>query len=203
VWSSRRPWPLLATWLAALVAAIAITAAFLGDALSGYEEITGDTESRRADDLRLERVTAEGGRPQRGVSEVVVVHSARATVDEPRFERRVRALAAELQQEGATAVTSFYDAGELPLVFDDRDAPAMLVTLGRDAEDDIGDVETVQSADGRDGFDTAITGEFTLDDDFSTLTGMGLALTGVDGLTLGPAELRDGLIAAFRDPRNG
>ena len=48
----------------------------------------------------------------------------------------------------------------------------MLVTLGRDAEDDIEDVvEAVQRADGRDGFDTAITGEFTLDDDFSTLAG--------------------------------
>ena len=48
----------------------------------------------------------------------------------------------------------------------------MLVTLGRDAEDDIEDVvETVQRADGRDGFDTAITGEFTLDDDFLHLAG--------------------------------
>src|SRR5215203_2000422 len=172
VWSSRRPWPAVAIWLAALVAAIAITAAFLGDALSGDEEITSDTESRRADDLRFERLAAERGRPGRGVSEVVVVRSATAAVDEPRFERRVRALAAELQREGATGVTSFYDAGERRLVSEDRDATAMLVRLGRDAEDDIeGVVEAVQSADGRDGFDTAITGEFTLDGDFSTLAG--------------------------------
>src|SRR5215204_5925600 len=171
-WSSRRPWPAVAIWLVALVASIAITATFLGDALSGDEEITSDTESRRADDLRFERLAAERGRPGRGVSEVVVVRSATAAVDEPRFEQRVRALAAELQQEGATGVTSFYDAGERRLVSDDRDATAMLVTLGRDAEDDIEDVvETVQSADGRDGFDTSITGEFTLDDDFSTLAG--------------------------------
>src|SRR5215217_4764867 len=170
VWSSRRPWPAVAIWLVALVAAIAITAAFLGDALSGDEDITSDTESRRADDLRFERVTAEGGRPQRGVSEVVVVRSATATVDEPRFERRVRALAAELQQAGATGVTSFYDAGERRLVSEDRDATAMLVTMGRDAEDEIeGVVDAVQGADRRDGFGTAITGEFTLDADFSTL----------------------------------
>src|SRR5215217_7039008 len=172
VWSSRRPWPAVVIWLVALVAAIGITAAFLGDALSGDEEITSDTESRRADDLRFERLTAEGGRPQRGVSEVVVVRSATATVDEPRFERRVRALAAELQQAGATGVTSFYDAGERRLVSEDRDATAMLVTMGRDAEDDIEDVvEAVQRADGTDGFEAAITGEFTLDDDFSTLAG--------------------------------
>ena len=106
VWSSRRPWVTVAIWLVALVAAIGITAAFLGDALSGDEEITSDTESRRADDLRFERLAAERGRPGRGVSEVVVVRSATATVDEARFERRVRAIAAELQQDGATGVTT-------------------------------------------------------------------------------------------------
>src|SRR5215207_4474049 len=151
VWSSRRPWPVVAIWLAALVAAISITATFLGDALSGDEEITSHTESRRADDLRFERFAPERGRPARGVSEVVVVRSATATVDEPRFERRVRALAAELQKAGAMGVTSFYDAGERRLVSEDRDATAMLVTMGRDAEDDIEDVVgAVQSADGRD-----------------------------------------------------
>src|SRR5215208_3403141 len=202
VWSSRRPWPAVAIWLAALVAAIAITAAFLGDALSGDEEITSDTESRRADDLRFERVTAEGGRPQRGVSEVVVVRSATATVDEPRFERRVRALAAELQQAGATGVTSFYDAGERRLVSDNRDATAMLVTLSRDAEDDIDDVvEAVQSPHGRDGFDTAITGALALLallgqalplSVFATnmLTGMGLAL-GIDYSLFGLSRYRE------------
>ena len=51
VWSSRRPWLTLACWALALIAAIAISAAFLGDALSGDEEVTSDTDSRRADEL--------------------------------------------------------------------------------------------------------------------------------------------------------
>src|SRR5918995_2733456 len=104
VWSSRRPGSAVAIWLVALVAAIGITAAFLGDALSGDEEITGDTESRRADALRFERLAAERGRPGRGVSEVVVVRSATATVDEPRLERRGAAPAAGLKQGRATRV---------------------------------------------------------------------------------------------------
>ena len=170
VWSSRRPWLTLAGWALALVAAIAITAAFLGDALSGDEEVTSDTESRRADELRFERFASERGRP--GVSEVVVVRSATATVDEPRFERPVRALAADLQLAGATQVTTFYDSGERRLVSSDRDATGMLVALGPDAEDDIeGVVDAVQAADGHGGLDAAITGEFTLDADFSTLAG--------------------------------
>jgi uncharacterized membrane protein YdfJ with MMPL/SSD domain len=170
VWSSRRPWLTLAGWALALLAAIAITAAFLGDALSGDEEVTSDTESRRADELRFERFASERGLP--GVSEVVVVRSATATVDEPRFEQRVRALAADLQLAGATQVTTFYDSGERRLVSSDRDATGMPVALGPAAEDDIeGVVDAVQAADGRGGFDAAITGEFTLDADFSTLAG--------------------------------
>jgi putative drug exporter of the RND superfamily len=84
----------------------------------------------------------------------------------------MRTIAGDLQLAGATQVTTFYDTGEQRLVSQDRDATAMLVAAGPDAEDNIEDiVETVEGADGRGGFDTTITGEFTLDDDFSTLAG--------------------------------
>ena len=167
VWSSRRPWLTLAGWALALVAAIAVSAALLGDALSGEEEVTSETESRRADELAFERFAAERGAE---TSEVVVVRSDRATVDEPRFERRVQGLATELRGAGAIGVTTFYDSGERRLVSRDRDATGMLVALGPDAEDDIENVvEAVQGADGPRGFEATITGEFTLDDDFSTL----------------------------------
>ena len=170
VWSSRRPWLTVAGWALALLAAIALTAAFLGDALSGEEEVTSNTESRRADRLSSQRLADD--RHGREATEVVVVRSSGATVDEPRFERRVRAIAAELRRAGATEVTTFYDTGERRLVSRDRDATGMLVALGRDADDDIeGVVDAVRSVDGRQGFDVAITGEFTLDADFSTLAG--------------------------------
>src|SRR5215207_1610655 len=170
--SSRRPWLMLAGWALALLAAIAISAAFLGDALSGDEEVTSDTDSSRGDELVAERFAEERGGLGRGATEVVVVSSSGATVDEPRFERRVRAIAGELQLAGATDVTTFYDKGERRLVSRDRDATALLVAAGPDAEDDIeGIVETVEAADGRDGFAAAITGEFTLDADFDTLAG--------------------------------
>jgi len=58
VWTSNRPRLTLAAWALALVAAIAIGAAFVGDALSGDEEITSNTESRRADRLQAQRVAA-------------------------------------------------------------------------------------------------------------------------------------------------
>ena len=170
LWCSRRPWLTLAGWAVALVAAIAITAAFVGDALSGDEEITSDTDSRRADELQSARFAGE--RADRGVTEVIVVRSATASVDERPFERRVQALAADVRAAGAEQVTTFYDSGERRLVSGDRDATGMLVALGRDGEDDIEDVvEAVQAADGQAGFDVAITGEHTLDADFDTLAG--------------------------------
>src|SRR5918995_765833 len=168
VLSSRRPWLTLAGWAVALVAAIAITAAFVGDALSGDEEITSNTESRRADRLQFARFA--DGSPD--VSEVVVVRSRTATIDEPRFVRRVQALAAEVQAAGAERVTTFYDSGEQRLVSQDRRASGMPVALGRDAEDDVEDVvDAVRAADGRDGFEVTITGEHTLEADFDTLAG--------------------------------
>jgi uncharacterized membrane protein YdfJ with MMPL/SSD domain len=170
VWSSRRPGLMLAGWALVLVAAIAVSAAFLGDALSGDEEVTSDTESRRADELAFERFADERGRRGRDATEVVVVRSPRWTVDDRRFEQLVRGIAAELRRAGATQVSTFYNTGARRLVSRDRDATGMLVALGGDAEDDIeGVVDAVRSADGRDGFDATITGEFTLDADFSTL----------------------------------
>jgi putative drug exporter of the RND superfamily len=176
IWSSRRPWSVVAGWVVALFAAIAISAAFLGDALSGDEEVTGTPESTRADELRSQRFAERSGEGTRDASEVVVVGSRGVTVDQPGFERQVDGLARELQRAGATQVTTFYDTGSGRLVSQDRDATAMLVALGRDAEDDVeGVVEAVQAVDGQSDFDAAITGEFTLDDDFSTLAEEDLA----------------------------
>ena len=162
IWSSRRPRVALALWGVALVAAIALTAAFLGDALSGDEELTNDPDSRRADALVDERFADERFGAGGESTEVVVVRSHRATVDEPAFRRRVETIAAELSAVGATAATTFYDTGGSRLVSGGRDATVILVALGRDAEDRVdGVVEAVRNADGREGFDVTITGEWS------------------------------------------
>jgi uncharacterized membrane protein YdfJ with MMPL/SSD domain len=172
VWSGRRPWRAVAAWALALVGAIAITAAFLGSALEGEEEVTSDTESRRADELQFERLADQRGGRARDFTEVVVARSGAASVDDARFERRVQTIAAELRRAGARRVDTFYETGDPRLVSEDRDATAMLVALGPDAEDEIEDVaDAVGAADGQAGFDVTITGEFTLDADFSTLAG--------------------------------
>jgi uncharacterized membrane protein YdfJ with MMPL/SSD domain len=170
--TSRRPKLTLAGWAFALVVAIAVTAMFLGDALSGDEEVTSATDSRRADELAAQRFAGEAARIGPDATEVVVVRSPMTSVDESRFERWVDTMAAELRRAGAAGVTTFYDTGSKRLVSRDRDATGMLVALGPDAEDEIEAViDAVRAADGRDGFQATITGEFTLDADFSTLAG--------------------------------
>jgi uncharacterized membrane protein YdfJ with MMPL/SSD domain len=170
VWSARRPRLTVAGWGLALLAAGALSAAFLGDALSGDEEVTSETESRRADELAFERFAEDRGGRGKDATEVVVVRSSQSTVDEPGFQQRVEGIAAALRRAGATRVTTFYDTGEQRLASADRDATGMLVALGPDAEDEIeGVVEAVQDADGRQGFEVTITGEFTVDADFDTL----------------------------------
>ncbi len=187
-WSARRPGRCLAAWAVALGVAIALSGAFLSSALSGDEEVTSATESRRAYALQLERFP-HGPREQReDVSEVVVVRSQRTTVDQRQFRKRVEGIAAELRRAGASQVTTFYKARERRLVSADRHATVLLVALGPQAEEDIERVvEVVRAADQRDGASVAITGEFTVDADLSKL--------GEEDLQNG--ELKFGLPAAL------
>ena len=168
--TSRRPRATLAAWALVLFAAIGVNAAFLGDALSGDEDITSRTDSRRANELLRERLPQGAGARSRDVSEVCVVRSRRATVDDVSFERRVDRIAADLREAGASRVTSYYDSREKRLVSSDRSATVLLIALGADPEDRIdGVVDAVETANGRDGFAVSITGEETLDADFSKL----------------------------------
>jgi RND superfamily putative drug exporter len=166
VWSSRRPWRTIAGWGVLLAVALGVIGAFLGDALSGDEEVTRRTESRRGDELQSERLP-QGPGPE--VSEVVVIRSDVSRVGDARFRERVVGTERRLEAAGAR-VTTIYETGDERLVSAGGDATALLVALGDDGEDRIdGVAEVVESAGARPSFDAAITGEFTLDDDFSKL----------------------------------
>jgi RND superfamily putative drug exporter len=170
VWSSRRPWVVLGAWALALISAAAINASFLGDAISGDEEVTSRTESRRANELQHDRFPQRARAQVGDVSEVVVVRSNRSKVEEVPFRLRVEQISAALRRAGASRVTSYYDVRDQRLVSADRKATVMLVALGSNPDDRIDSiVDAVQNADGMGGFDVSITGEETLDADFSTL----------------------------------
>ena len=171
-WCARRPWRTLALWLLALLVAGGLNAGLLGDALSGDEDVTAETESRRADRLASERLDRGPSADAEDVSEIVVMRSLTATAGEPGFDSRVRLLRTRCAKRAPSAWSPPPRRPTGAWSRPDGDATALLVTMGRDGEDEIeGLVAAVRRFDRRAEVEASITGEFTLDADFSTLAG--------------------------------
>jgi putative drug exporter of the RND superfamily len=186
-WSARRPWRAVGIWALVALIAIALVGAFLGDALTSDDDLTNETEARRAEALMFERLPQERFDADMDTSEVVIVRSPVAKVGDRAFESYVVALSRDLRRAGASRVVSFYESRDDRLVSADRDSTALLVAPGRHAEDTNERlVDVVQAAD-NERFEAHITGEFTSDADFSELA--------LDDLKAG--ELTFGLPAAI------
>ena len=140
----------------------------LGSALTTEGEMTNDPESYRGYALIREHFPPN---PEDMVNEVVIVRSATVSAEEPAFKRHVTALAAHLEDTGLVlAARTFYGTGERALVSPDGHAALITVALAPSGEDRIGEiVDTVDAAESE-GFETAITGEFTADEDYQRLS---------------------------------
>jgi RND superfamily putative drug exporter len=121
------------------------------------------------------------------VTDIVIVRSNRYTVDSPPFQAFVQRLAAQGRETGAVAgAQSFYSTQDSALVSEDRHATALLINVPD--SDRAGDVIDVVERAGVDpSFETAITGDTTVDNDFSELSQRDLE----------NGELRFGLPAAL------
>ena len=165
--SSARPWRTLALWSLALLLAVAAIAGLLGDSLTTEARMTNDPESYRAYDLIAEHFP----RSEVTVSELVVVRSQTLTLDDPAFRAKVGELAEAIGDTGAVSLPVLtFATGGAALVAPTRRATVIPLGLTGDGEESVGRViEVVDAAEGG-GFETAITGEFTADRDFSTLS---------------------------------
>ena len=92
--SARRPWVTVGLWLVVIAIAGWLSSAFLSDALTTDANFTNDPEAKRADELIEERFGAEG------LTEVFILTSEDATVDDPAFEEAVRGLQAAAVEQG-------------------------------------------------------------------------------------------------------
>jgi uncharacterized membrane protein YdfJ with MMPL/SSD domain len=172
--STRRKWLVISGWMLAVLASAAAIAGLLGTALTTDDDFTGRPEAQRA-----EQVLKRAFPPVRGdrgfrVDEAVIVSSPRTTAEDPRFDRRMSSLAAELRAAGAAEVR----AGP---VSHDRHNALLLVELGGDVEPV---VERVVAANGQDGFRALIVGEDSIDEDFSRAADEDLARGELFGLAL-------------------
>jgi uncharacterized membrane protein YdfJ with MMPL/SSD domain len=174
--ASRRPWLTLGVWVAVIVVSTGLVATLLGGVLSSEVDVTTETESKRA-----ERLLAQGFPPtpeglDEMTTEVAIVRFASMSADDAAAGERIKELAAELHDAGATNVVTAYDtrnldSGDEAYISRDGDATALLVGLGPDAEEKTPDVvDAVQRLDEERDVEAAITGEWTTEVDFGTLS---------------------------------
>jgi RND superfamily putative drug exporter len=172
--TTRHPGRVLALWAVIVLVSLGLIGALLGGALTSDQSLTNNPESDRAQNLIDARLPDQGE-----VDEVIIVRSERYAVTAPGFARELRELTGEVERAGA-AVGSH-------VVSRDQHAALLPVVLDEPKEDRVADViAVVEQSDGA-GFTAHITGEFTLDRDF----------TEISEKDLSTGELQFGLPAAL------
>jgi len=161
--SSRHPWRTFGAWVGAIVVALVLAVLFLPGNLTTTGHVTGNPESKQAEDL-----FARFPRDRNAVDELIVVRSPARTVTDPAFEAFVRNL---LSQGEATGVvyraSTYYDSHDPSQLSRDRHATLIAVQRQEDVDPLL---SVVDRNDGRDGFSVVMTGEGTLDHDFNELS---------------------------------
>jgi RND superfamily putative drug exporter len=154
-------------WVGAIVVAVGLVGTLLGGNLTSNGHVTNNPESLRGYDLLDQRF------PQKNdYDEIVVVRSETLTTGQPGFRAEVERLASALARTGGTrSVRTYATTGDNSLVSDDGHATMLLLALTDPGDDHIEDViRVVRQLDGRNGFATAITGDFTGDYDLGKLS---------------------------------
>jgi RND superfamily putative drug exporter len=154
--SARNPGKTVAAWIAAVVVAAALSAVFLGDALSGEAEQLNDPESVQAYDLIEERLPPD---PE-FTTDLVLVRSNSATPQEARqkFSEVVEELrrSPDVQHVTEEPVARTGRAAVIGVGISDEDAAESVLEVARAADDEA--------------FDLYATGEWSVERDFQELS---------------------------------
>jgi uncharacterized membrane protein YdfJ with MMPL/SSD domain len=164
---SRHPWRTIAGWGVALLLAFTCIAVLLPGNLTSEGGAAGSPEFRQAERIEFSSFPFN---PRLNFSDLVIVRSARYTVDQPAF----RAFVAKLSREGE-ATNKIHDAQVYYLTHDrtlvSSDRHALMIPLNIY---DTGDVpaiaDVVDRNNGRNGFEVAVTGNTVRDHDFDQLS---------------------------------
>jgi len=166
--SARRPWTVIALWVAVLAASIVAVVSLLSDGLTSDISLTNNPESERAETLLEERL--RGPEP---TNEIVIVRSADTTVSDPGFQTFVQDIYDRITALGPGVIaggTNFYESGDIALVSaDQRTTILPFVMAGDDqqAEDNIGSVlDIVEEADADPAYAVLVSGGASIQDEF-------------------------------------
>jgi RND superfamily putative drug exporter len=164
---SRHPWRTVGVWFAILLLAMGSIAGLLGPALTTEGNITTKPDSVKGLDLLDDRFADRDA-----VTELVAVRSDDGSAQDPAFRDRVGALRAQIAAaEAVVSVGDPYAAEPTGQVSADGTAVLLPVVMddvgGEDPATGILDViDAVEAVDGRPGVTAAITGDWTLNNDF-------------------------------------
>ena len=164
---SRHPWRTVGAWLALLLLAMGSIAFFLGSALVTEGNVTAKPDSVKGFDLLEDRFPGRDA-----VTELVVVRSVTGTAADPAFRAQVDRLRRQIGiADGVVNVADPYAPAAEGLVSQDGDAVLVPVVMddagGADPATGVLDViDAVQALDADDGVSAAVTGDWTLNQDF-------------------------------------
>src|SRR5918911_5162519 len=157
------PWRTIVSWVGAIVLAVVAAAVFLPGNLTSTGHVTGNPESKQAEDLVYGHFPPDPNAPD----ELVVVRSPTHTVDDPRFKEFMTSLYNQAAPSGVVYHARSYLDSPGPLVSADRHAALIEIQRQKDIDDLL---PVIERNDGRESFRVTITGSGTLDHDFNDLS---------------------------------
>src|SRR5262245_50769434 len=149
---ARHPWRTIGGWVAAIVVAVVVIGALLGGALTTEGKPTNNPQSERAKNVREAAFPAASSA---AITDIVVIHSGRYTVDAPPFQTVVRTLADDVRAaKGVDSVRSYLAVSDPSLVSRDRHTAMVQFAMPDESSSGIDDVvSAVQRADASTAFE--------------------------------------------------
>ena len=166
--AALHPKRMLAIWGGIFVLSVVAIALLLPSSITTDAAVTNNPESDQGYDAIFRHLPPS----EDFVNEVVLARAPGKDVTSDRAARlEIERLAAALEATGRTMhVFSYYDDETSGLLSPDKDAVAIAIGMGPDGEDGIKDViDVVRQADAGP-LEVTITGEFTADEDFLSLS---------------------------------
>ena len=155
--ASRHPWRALGAWLAAIVVALGLSAAFLPGNLTTNGHSTNNPESAQAEKLFNSRFPPD----KNGVDELVIVRSPGLRVQSAEFRAHVQQLVQRFKSTGVVYRSRLLGVS--------NDGHAVLIGIQR--QRDVDKLLTVvKQQNGVGGYEVVMTGGGTLDHDFNDLS---------------------------------
>ena len=167
--SARHPWRIVAIWLLVLLVAGTLAATLLKSAVTPQDSFIVAPESEVAEDLLESRL-----RGPITITEILVVRSASATVDDAAFAERVNALTegiVGLGREVVLGAVNYYKIGDEGMVSADRHTTLIAIVMAGDLIEVVENVQAVRelAEPGDGGFETYLVGNGSINRDFADL----------------------------------